>query len=145
MGGVDSDAVKCLNWAASIDKTVDDLVISDAEDVNRPGHLAQLNGQVCTALSLLVQGDAMDKLRQVPDGHGLEAWRRVVAFYEPTNRGHKLNILNRLTNPRPQPGVSALRNIEAWEDSVTTYERRFQVAVEPDMRMGARIQLLPEA
>ena len=62
----------------------------------------ELNGQVCTALSLLVQGDALDKLRQFPDGAGLEAWRRIVAFYEPMNRGHKLRVLHRIMNRRCQ-------------------------------------------
>jgi hypothetical protein len=52
--------------------------------------ILKLNGQMYASLSLLVQDDALDKLRQVPEGAGLEAWRRIVAYYEPMNRGHKL-------------------------------------------------------
>ena len=65
-----------MNWAALQADLVSDETI-DLEDDAEAKH--RISGQVYTALSLTIQGDALDKLRQVPEGNGLEAWRKIVA------------------------------------------------------------------
>ena len=73
LGGVHPNAVEALAWAAQQADTVNSATI----DLEAEAALLQtFDGQIYTALSLLVQGDALEKLRQVPDGNGLEAWRR---------------------------------------------------------------------
>ena len=133
-------ALEALSWAASQTETITDEVI-DFE--NNSDIIHRLNGQIYTALGLLVQGDALDKLRQVPASAGLEAWRRIVAYYEPMNRGHKLKVLQRIINPKVPQGTNALKALENWEESVGLYEKRFQTRVDEDARMGALIQYCP--
>ena len=70
LSGVDGKALEALSWAASQTETITDEVI-DLE--NNPDIIHRLSGQIYTALGLLVQGDALDKLRQVPASAGLEA------------------------------------------------------------------------
>ena len=140
LGGVHEHAVHALGWASSQSETITDKTIGEEAEGEL---LKDLNGQVYTALSLLVQGDALDKLRQCPDGAGLEAWRRIVAFYEPMNRGHKLRVLHRIMNPVAAAGQTPLKAIEQWEEIVKKYEDRFQTKVDIDTQMGALCQLFP--
>ena len=73
LGGVNSLAVEALDWAAvQMDPITDGAI--DLEINSELVH--ELNKQIYTALCLLVQGDCLDKLRQVRHGAGLEAWRR---------------------------------------------------------------------
>ncbi len=76
------------------------------------GVIHKLIGQICAASSLLVQRDALDKLRQAPEGAGLEAWRRIAVYYEPMHRGHKLSALRRIINPKAPPGMMTLKAVE---------------------------------
>ena len=141
LSGVDGKALEAMSWSASQTETITDEAIDselEAETIHK------LDGQIYTALGLLVQGDALDKLRQVPPGSGLEAWRRIVAYYEPMNRGHKLKVLQRIINPKAPQGMSTLKALESWEESISGYEKRFQTKVDADAMMGALLQMLPE-
>lgn len=121
LGGTDARATYCLNWAAAQNDPIND----DATDLeDNADELRRLDGQVYTALSLLAQGDALDKLRQAPEGCGLEPWRRIVTYDEPMNMGHKLKLLHQLLNPTPVAGQSALKTIELWEESISKYQKR---------------------
>ncbi len=100
LSGVDGKALEAMSWAASQTNVITDEAIDsevEAETIHK------LDGQIYTALGLLVQGDALDKLRQVPPGSGLDAWRRIVAYYEQMNRGHKLKVLQKIINPKLPP------------------------------------------
>jgi hypothetical protein len=141
LSGVDGKALEAMSWAESQTDLISDEAI-DSEDQSQIIH--KLNGQIYTALGLLVQGDALDKLRQVPPGAGLDAWRRIVAYYEPMNRGHKLKVLQKIINPKLPPGMNALKALESWEESLSAYEKRFQTKVDADAKMGALLQMLPE-
>ncbi len=131
-----------MHWSASQTEATADEVI-DLESNAEMAH--RMNGQIYTALSLSIQGDALDKLRQVTEGSRREAWRRIVAYYEPMNRGHKLKVARKITNPKPSSGMNALKCLEGWQEAVNNYEKRFQTRLDPDTKMGAFIQLLPDA
>ena len=70
LSGVDGKALEAMSWAASQTDSITDEAIDQEEQAPI---IHKLDGQIYTALSLLVQGDALDKLRQVPPGSGLEA------------------------------------------------------------------------
>ena len=40
--------------------------------------------------------------------------------------------------------MNALKALESWEESLSSYEKRFQTKVDADAKMGALLQMLPE-
>ena len=102
-----SMAVEALSWAVGQTDPITEAAIdleANCETIHK------LNGQIYTALNLLVQGDCLDKPRQ----------RRNVAYYEPMNPGHKLKVLHRIIDPKVPLGMGlrpGRRRLSSTKDS----------------------------
>eukprot|EP00959_Pyramimonas_sp_CCMP1952_P038781 811980-Pyramimonas_sp.AAC.1 len=53
--------------------------------------LGTMSSNMYTVLASLVEGEALDILKNVPDGRGFEAWRRLVKNFDPQSAGRRRN------------------------------------------------------
>lgn len=142
IGHAHADAAEALTWAASQTEGI------TAEDISRDEQaqlLHSMDGHIYTALGLLLLGDATDEFRQVPMGDGLEAWRRIVAFYRMSYLGRKSQVLRDILYPKPVPGQTTLCTVRFWEERLSKYEKRYHELIDQDAKTGAFIQLMPNS
>eukprot|EP00972_Heterocapsa_arctica_P095408 14070563-Heterocapsa_arctica.AAC.1 len=66
-------------------------------------------------LVTLVSGKALGIVRKVPEGYGLEAWRRLVAEYEPQVATRFCAMLTTLPSPVFNEAVSFMDQVNDWE------------------------------
>ena len=73
-------------------------------------------------LVALVSGRALGIVRQVPEGHGLEAWRCLVRDYEPAVATRYCAVLAALLNPVWTDVGAFIEQLTGWERKVRQYE-----------------------
>ena len=70
----------------------------------------------------LCSGRALGIIRLVPEGHGLEAWRKLVLEYEPRLATRHCAMLTAVLTPSWSEGAPFLEQLVAWERQVSQYE-----------------------
>eukprot|EP00972_Heterocapsa_arctica_P057913 8543973-Heterocapsa_arctica.AAC.1 len=73
-------------------------------------------------LVTLVGGRGIGIVRQVPEGHGLEAWRRLVYEYEPPLATRFCAVLAALLTPTFTANTDFIDQLTDWERRVRNYE-----------------------
>eukprot|EP00971_Amphidinium_carterae_P341690 6480629-Amphidinium_carterae.1 len=80
------------------------------------------------------------------DNNGLEAWRVLKKFYEPTNRASMRLRMDQLLRPRiPDKLEHVINAIETWEREVREYEKRHQKTLDDDVKLATMLGMAPEA
>ena len=73
-------------------------------------------------LVALVAGRALGIVRQVPEGHGLEAWRCLVQEYEPEEPTRWCSMLRSLMKPAWSEASPFMDQLLEWERAIRVYE-----------------------
>ena len=94
-----------------------------------------LDAKLHTILSMLVEGAALEELMNVPEGCGLEAWRRYARTNQPKTVGHQRAQLIAILSPNLPEGDFELQ-VSKWERMIRDYELTGAEAVPDSIKMG---------
>ena len=87
-------------------------------------------------LVLTTIGAALSRVRQVPTGNGLEAWRKLRARHEPVARGQKLGLLNLILGLQIKAeGIGIMDLLHLWEQEVTKCDQKGE-ALNDDIKVA---------
>ncbi|CAK0869006.1 unnamed protein product [Prorocentrum cordatum] len=85
-------------------------------------HERRLSAQIFYVLALTCCGRALSVVQRVPEGWGIEAWRRLCIEFEPKPLSRSQGMLQHLLDP--VRGPDAVENIYAWERKLKQYEEQ---------------------
>ena len=86
--------------------------------------LDQVEENLYTCLSSFTDGEAWSIASNTPEGHGLEAYRRLCFRFDPSTAGRRRNIVSSLLNPEKVKLDDLGTAIETWEEKIRAYEQR---------------------
>ena len=128
-----------LDWAAQ-----QDTPILNVDDVEGGPDSVEINPQIYVALPELLEGEALDSVRNTTRGAGLEAWRKLVRRFNPQTVKQKRTLLSRIINPGTVKVHELSRAIEQWEERVRSYQSRAREKLSDDVRSGILTEMCPE-
>ncbi len=129
---------------------MDDLMTEVEKDSEQPAvnvvlqpEEAAASKQLYWMLLMICKSSALRVVMSVDKGEGAEAWRKLVARYEPR------------TQQRQATQMVALLNLDLsgdledktlnWERQIAVYEEQAKKAFADDLRIGARLRAAPES
>ena len=76
-----------------------------------------------TCLSSFTDGEAWSIASNTPEGHGLEAYRRLCYRFDPATAGRRRNVISSLVSPERVKLDDLGTAIGTWEEKMRAYER----------------------
>jgi hypothetical protein len=148
VAGVFPKAREALRWCgervAPITPDQLDGQFGEFGDISMEDH-TDFDSQLYTVLMSLVVGEGFDLIVNCPRDSGCEAWRRLVARFDPMTAGRRRGLLKRVLQPGDFPNESLRQAIEQWEQLVKEYEdRRSGTGARQPHEDDLRIGILPE-
>ena len=117
-GGADD----AMDWAEQQKVVLNEDVI-DAKNTK----WQWISKQIYHVMMQLVQGDAFSIVMNTTSRNGLEAWRKMIAHYEPDTRGTQRERLTELLKPNVCPELSKLTTaLESFEREVAEYATKYK-------------------
>ena len=110
--------------------------------------LNQVEENLYTCLSSFTDGEAWSIASNTPEGHGLEAYRRLCFRFDPSTAGRRRNIVSSLLNPEKVKLDDLGKAIETWEEKIRAYEQRRgpdgeRMEMDDDIKSGAFQSMCP--
>jgi hypothetical protein len=106
--------------------------------------VAKVASELFEVMAMLLKGEPLNVLRGVGDLNGLEAWRRIVAKYNPTTPATALVAMTAVMCPKRVKNARDLNSaIEEWEIQVGTLEKDHEEVLSVRMKVAAFLQLCP--
>ena len=84
----------------------------------------EINPQVYVALAELLEGEALEIVKNTTRGACFEAWRKLVTRFDPRTVGRKRALLSRIINPGRVKVRELSRAIEQREERVRPHQSR---------------------
>jgi hypothetical protein len=112
-----------------------DIISIDAEHISL---------QVFLSLGQIVEGEALDILRNVPDDNGLEGWRRLCRRFDPQTVSRRRSAITKIINP-PKATLAGLGSaIEKWDEMTRAHERRTGRPIDDDVKASVLTEMCPD-
>ena len=139
-GSAFPEVKKLTSWAqmevAPIEDYAEaDLVASNAEHVSM---------QIYLSISQLIEGEALDIVRNVGDDNGLEAWRRLCKRFDPQTVSRRRSAMTSILNPGKATMAVLGSHIEKWEEKVRGYEKRTTKSIDDDIKARVLTEMCPD-
>ena len=93
-----------------------------------------LDTQLYFVLTMLVKGNALDKVSLVEQGEGLHLWRLLVDEYEPQWKSRKMALYQSILNFQFSDDV--LASLDAFEKAIRQYQAVSKKTVDGEMKAG---------
>ena len=107
------DIQQALEVAANLSSDLNNSVLTTEQQ--------RVNAQFYTLLTMVLKGEALDVLMNVPMGNGFECWRRLKQQHEPRTAAHKRSQLIMIINGTNLSGDYEAR-LNQWERRIREYE-----------------------
>ena len=132
---------EALIWASKLTDAISqaNLTATNWEHIDAANtKLYDMLAQVCT-------GDALTEVETTPGKEqGFEAWRRISRMCEPSSRLTRIDRLNLITHTSPCSNMKdMLSKVEVWEQAWLRYETDHEATLDPDLKLGALMKMLP--
>ena len=125
-------------------------LIRAVEVLHEPGILTDpakkaIDQNLYFALAMVLKGTALDILMNVPEGDGLECWRRMAQRFEPRTAGHGRVRLIDIIEAKNLEGTFHAK-VEQWEKKITDLEATTEHRVNDELRMAIfEAKIAPES
>ena len=125
-------------------------LIRAVEILQEPGILndpdkKSIDNNLYFALAMCLQSAALDILTNVPEGDGLECWRRMAQRFEPRTAGHGRVQLIDIVEAKNLDGTFHAK-VEQWEKKITVLEATTDHRVNDELRMAIfEAKIAPES
>lgn len=124
-------AEDALTWAESQMKVIE---MRDVEVENVA--YVPLAKQIYFILTQQLQGEAFSFHRNVRSRNGLETWRKLAHYYDPTSVGRKRVSMRDIIGPRKPEVGQFMKFLEEWEKMVADWESKHNKEVDEDIKIG---------
>lgn len=95
-----------------------------------------LSMRLATLMSLFLEDEALDVVMAVPDGHGLEAWRRLCNEFQPRTRGHRRALMLSLLIPVHLKNMDFMSAVQKWEHEYRDFRSVGGEPLPEEVRIG---------
>lgn len=132
-------ATKLLKWAEKEPTPIDQLSVDEQEGITDG-----TDELIYYFLTAACKGEAFDIVRNVPEEHGAEAWRKLCKRFGAKTRGRKVVLLRRCVNPAKIKKLSeAPALIEKWESDVRRLSADYKEQLSDGVMCGILLEMVP--
>ena len=87
-------------------------------------------------LVMLTKKKALNKIKAIKEGHGLECWRVLYKTWEPKNKGRFAGLLQKILLTKFSSKTDIPSEVADWERMISEYERQSSETGSDNVKLG---------